>query len=94
MLQIRCPWCGIRDEDEFFFGGEGGIIMPADLDNIPDSEWADYLFNRDNPLGLHLERWQHIYGCRQWFMVERDTATHIIHKTSSFGETDTDEAME
>jgi len=27
------------------------------------------------------ELWQHIFGCRQWIKVERDTLTHEIFKT-------------
>lgn len=90
MLQIRCPWCGIRDEDEFSFGGQGGIFMPEELDAATDKEWADYLFNRINPKGLHLERWQHVYGCRQWFMVERDTVSHVVHRTYRIDESATE----
>ncbi len=32
---------------------------------------ADYLFFRDNPKGVHLERWRHGFGCGQWFNVAR-----------------------
>ena len=30
------------------------------------------------PPGLHREFWQHVTGCRQWLVVERDTRNHII----------------
>jgi sarcosine oxidase, subunit delta len=43
-----------------------------------DAEWADYLFTRENPAGVHAERWRHTYGCSQWFNVLRDTVTHEI----------------
>jgi sarcosine oxidase delta subunit len=23
MLRIDCPWCGVRNEDEFSYGGDG-----------------------------------------------------------------------
>ena len=76
MLQIDCPWCGRRDEDEFHCGGQSHIQRPS-LD-CSDAEWGDYLFMRINPKGVSLERWRHTYGCRQWFNVARDTVSHRI----------------
>lgn len=84
MLRIPCPWCGVRDETEFRFGGEAHVERP-DLE-VSDAEWADYLFNRENPKGLHYERWCHVYGCSQWFNVVRDTVTHEIHAVYEMGE--------
>ncbi len=54
-------------------------------DRASDAEWADYLFYRDNVKGLHLERWVHSFGCRQWFNVVRDTATHEIVEVVRMG---------
>ena len=71
MLRLSCPWCGTRDELEFSFGGEAHITRPG-LD-ASDAVWSDYLFNRENPKGIHYERWMHSYGCRRWFNVARDT---------------------
>ncbi len=88
MLQIPCPWCGTRDETEFHFGGEAHVERPG-ID-VSDAEWADYLFNRENPKGLHYERWFHTFGCRQWFNVARDTVTHEIHVVYKMGETKPD----
>lgn len=84
MLRIPCPWCGVRDETEFRFGGEAHVERP-DLE-VSDAAWADYLFNRENPKGLHYERWCHVYGCSQWFNVVRDTVTHEIHTVYEMGE--------
>lgn len=78
MLRIPCPFCGVRDQTEFHCGGEAGIVRPAEPAVAGDEAWADYLFYRDNVKGLHVERWVHRYGCRQWFLVERDTVTHEI----------------
>ena len=83
MLRIPCPWCGTRDETEFRFGGEAHIKRPG-ID-ASDAEWSDYLFNRENPKGLHYERWCHTYGCSQWFNVVRDTVTHEIHAVYKMG---------
>ncbi len=84
MLRTPCPWCGTRDESEFRFGGESHVERPG-LE-VSDAEWADYLFNRENPKGLHYERWCHSYGCSQWFNVVRDTVTHEIHAVYKMGQ--------
>ena len=84
MLQIKCPYCGTRDEVEFSFGGESHVVRPQP--DVNDAEWADYLFNRTNPKGVHLERWSHAYGCGQWFNMARDTLTHEIHAIYKMGE--------
>ena len=78
MLLIPCPWCGPRDESEFHYGGEAHIVRPKDPDALSDAEWAEYLFMRKNPSGLHLEQWSHSAGCRRWFNVQRDTVTYEI----------------
>ena len=81
MLRIPCPYCGPRDQTEFSFGGEAARDRPADPEAASDAEWADYLFYRDNVKGLHLERWVHRFGCRQWFLVARDTLSHEIRSS-------------
>jgi len=86
MLRIPCPYCGVRDQVEFRFGGESQVRRPADPAQLSDAEWADYLFYRDNPRGPHQERWVHSYGCRQWFHLVRDTLTHEIIKSSRIGD--------
>lgn len=78
MIQIDCPWCGVRDEEEFTFGGQTHIQRPEPPEKVTDEEWANYLFNRINPKGVHFERWRHTFGCRQWFNMARDTVTHEI----------------
>ena len=78
MLQLRCPWCGERDEVEFSYGGEAGIAYPADPAALSDEEWAQWLFFRDNPKGAFAERWVHTHGCRRWFSVVRDTVTNEV----------------
>ena len=85
MLLINCPYCGERDESEFSFGGEGGISRPTNPDELSDEQWADYLFIRKNPRGLHHELWNHAQGCRRWFNVERDTLTYKIAATRAIG---------
>jgi heterotetrameric sarcosine oxidase delta subunit len=84
MLQIPCPWCGVRDEDEFRCGGQSHIQRPGV--GCSDAEWADYLFNRDNPKGVSYERWLHTFGCGRWFNVARHTVTHEILAVYRMGE--------
>lgn len=84
MLQIECPWCGQRDEKEFTYGGEAHVTRPSF--DVSDNEWADYLFNRDNPKGIHYERWIHSFGCGRWFNMIRDTVTHEINAVYKMGE--------
>jgi len=76
MLRISCPYCGERDELEFTFGGPSHVTRPAF--DVTDAVWADYLFNRENPKGIHFERWLHACGCGQWFNMARNTLTHEI----------------
>jgi heterotetrameric sarcosine oxidase delta subunit len=78
MLLIECPWCGVRDETEFRYGGEAHISRPEEPDRLSDAQWAEYLFMRNNPKGLFAERWIHVAGCRRWFNAIRHTVTHQI----------------
>jgi sarcosine oxidase, subunit delta len=76
MMQIPCIRCGLRDENEFVCAGTSHIVRPS-LD-ASDRVWGEYLFFRDNPKGLHLERWRHVYGCGLWFNIARSTVTHEV----------------
>ena len=85
MLIINCPHCGPREESEFACGGEAHIARPLAENSISDAEFADYLFFRDNPKGLFLERWRHSAGCRRWFNIARDTVSHEIIEVYPMG---------
>lgn len=80
MLRIPCPHCGVRDYTEFHYAGDASKLRPAhgtgDL-----RAWHDYVFLFDNPKGTHLEYWQHVEGCRQWLVLERDTATNTVGRS-------------
>ena len=77
MLTITCPVCGGRDYTEFHYGGDASKSRP--LHGTADLRvWHDYVFLFDNPKGPHLEFWQHIFGCRQWLVLERNTATDEV----------------
>jgi heterotetrameric sarcosine oxidase delta subunit len=85
MLLIRCPWCGPRDEVEFHYGGQAGLVYPAEPNELSDEDWADFVFMRDNTKGEHAELWVHRAGCRRWFDAVRDTVTHAIVRTAAPG---------
>jgi len=86
MLRIPCPWCGVRDQNEFRFGGEANLARPAEPSTVSDQQWVEYLYYRENPKGLHKERWLHSFGCRRWFNVERNTVTHEITASYAIGQ--------
>ena len=78
MLEIKCPYCGKRSQNEFAYGGDATIKRPKLNTEVSDEEWDTFVYYRKNPRGDHLELWQHISGCRQWFKAKRNTATHEI----------------
>jgi sarcosine oxidase, subunit delta len=59
---------------------------PGPPERVSDETWAAYLFYRDNPKGLVREHWWHASGCRQWFIVVRDTLTQEIQATYPIGD--------
>ncbi len=79
MLIIPCPHCGARDYTEFRYGGDASRPRPAHGTGTVN-EWHDYVFVFDNPKGIHREYWQHVQGCRQWLVVERNTATNELSR--------------
>ena len=63
-----------------------GVAYPEDPAALSDAQWARYLFVRENPKGAFAERWSHSGGCRRWFNVIRDTATHKVISSYEAGE--------
>jgi sarcosine oxidase subunit delta len=86
VLLLICPHCGSRPELEFSYGGEAHIARPADPAKVDDGAWAEYLFYRTNPKGVHAERWLHAHGCGRWFNALRDTLSDRILATYAMGE--------
>jgi len=86
MLLITCPFCGPRAEIEFRYGGEAHIARPVEPSSINDAAWAEHLFFRSNPKGVHSERWQHAYGCQRWFNARRDTVSDKFMTNDASGE--------
>jgi sarcosine oxidase subunit delta len=80
MLILRCPCCGIdADETELSPGGEAHLKRFGP--GSEDEEFEGYLFMRENPRGVHFERWRHAMGCGKWFHAARDTVTLEVFGT-------------
>lgn len=80
MLILTCPYCGIDcDETELSPGGEAHLkrFGPGST----DEDFEAYLFMRENPRGVHFERWRHAHGCGKWFHAARDTMTLEVFGT-------------
>jgi sarcosine oxidase subunit delta len=74
-LKIPCPHCGLREAEEFRWGGEARTRPGQEA---PAMEWVDYSFLRKNLAGMQKEWWYHRLGCGKWFTIERDTLTNKI----------------
>ncbi|MBF9050410.1 sarcosine oxidase subunit delta [Roseobacter sp. HKCCD9010] len=82
MLILTCPNCGLAvEETELAPGGEAHLKRFGP--GSDDADFEAYLFQRDNPRGVHFERWRHAYGCGKWFLAARDTATLEVFGTYS-----------
>lgn len=84
MMLIPCPCCGPRNQVEFTYGGDATLTRPAS--DAPQALWFDYVYVRDNPCGPHAELWLHSAGCRRWFKLRRDVATHAIVGSAWLGD--------
>ena len=71
-LQITCPHCGQRPVEEFTFGE---IPAPPATITEPAARNIDLAFMHNNVEGVQAERWFHLYGCRRWLTLKRDTRT-------------------
>ena len=80
MLVLTCPYCGVAaDETELAPGGQAHVKRAGP--GASEEEFETYRFLRDNPKGVHLERWRHAYGCGKWFLAARCTATLEVFGT-------------
>jgi heterotetrameric sarcosine oxidase delta subunit len=81
-MRIPCPHCGLRDYSEFRYGSDASKPRPphgATGHGTGDLKaWHDFYFLFDNPKGPHQEYWQHVLGCRRWFVLNRNTATNEV----------------
>lgn len=82
MLILTCPYCGVSGEETEFHGG-GEAHLKRFGPGSSDADFETYLFHRENPKGVHFERWRHVNGCGKWFIAARDTATLEVFGTYS-----------
>lgn len=75
-----------RPEIEFRYGGEAHVARPLDPSSVDDVNWAQYLYFRKNPRGIHAERWRHTSGCGRFFNCLRDTVSDRILAVYKIGE--------
>jgi sarcosine oxidase subunit delta len=100
MQRFPCPFCGLRDEREFRFGGEAGKTrpetdrtetaqagsgQPAAAPPGSAGDWAAYLYRQENPMGAAREIWVHL-PCQEYFIMERDTVTMQVLGTTQLRE--------
>jgi sarcosine oxidase subunit delta len=76
-MLIPCPVCGLRDHEEFTYGGDATVVRP-DISDADQARWATYVYDRENPRGEHQEYWHHNHGCRSFLIVTRNTETHDV----------------
>jgi sarcosine oxidase subunit delta len=80
MLIFDCPYCGVQaDESELSPGGEAHLTRHGP--GSSDDDFETFLFQRENPKGVHFERWRHSYGCGKWFHAARCTVTLEVFGT-------------
>ena len=87
MKIIHCPINGPRPLQEFYFGGQfRPLPEPPGGASMSDSEWADYVFNRDGAPGVQKEWWYHTPS-GTWFIAERDIVSDTFLRTYLFDQT-------
>jgi sarcosine oxidase subunit delta len=75
---LSCPNCGSRPVAEFRFGGEYHARPAGD---VTAEQWAEHLYMRRNLDGPQEEWWFHRFGCRCWFLAQRDTRENRVLTT-------------
>ena len=77
MKILTCPINGARAISEFVCGGEVRTAPGADC---TDTQWADFVFNRNGAPGIKVEWWCHTPS-NTWFLAERDTEADQVRRT-------------
>ncbi|TPE51719.1 sarcosine oxidase subunit delta [Amaricoccus solimangrovi] len=78
-MLIPHPLLGPCDSSEFTYLGDARLIdRPDGMAEGAAAAFADYVYLRDNPAGVHRELWFHEQGDRSWLVVTRNTLTHEI----------------
>lgn len=76
-IKIPCKNCGPRPLEEFVYGEVP--VIPEHIKNHGEEAYEfDFGFMRNNPAGIQREAWFHLYGCRRWTYIQRDTVTDSV----------------
>jgi len=84
MQLFPCPFCGLRTENEFHFGGDFGNHRPEGFRDVSEETWANYLYFRNNPKGDSAQIWMHM-TCGEVFGMDRNTVDHKVSGSTGFG---------
>lgn len=74
-IRIPCSHCGPRPVEEYVYGE---ILDVPDSIVDADARDLDRGFFHNNPEGPVREAWFHLYGCRRWITIDRDTRTDEV----------------
>ena len=50
MLEIKCPHCGLRSQNEFSYGGDSNVKRPELGKEVSDKDWDSFVYLRKNPV--------------------------------------------
>lgn len=71
-IRLTCDHCGERPLEEYLYGE---VFAVPDSVEGADARDFDRAFMHNNEEGPVTEAWFHVYGCRRWVSVRRDTRT-------------------
>jgi sarcosine oxidase subunit delta len=74
-IRIPCDHCGERPIEEYLYGE---IFDVPDTITDPLERDLDRAFMHGNVEGPVTEAWFHLYGCRRWVRVTRDTRSDDV----------------
>ena len=75
-IRISCPHCGERTLEEYVYGE---MYDEVPVDPADATAWEiDRSFMHNNREGPVREAWFHLYGCRRWIVVTRDTTSDEV----------------
>ena len=46
MLHIKCPYCGMRSQNEFAYGGDASVKRPELNKEVSDQDWDNFVYLR------------------------------------------------
>ena len=68
-MQLDCPFCGLREVEEFHCRG---TVPEFGADSVAG------IYLRVDRAETSTEYWQHVDGCRSWLLVRRNPSTNEV----------------